>query len=355
MMNATWRANPETPTLGCMSAYEPFAVWAPYPQDVRLRLGEDTLPMRRISADWWVADQIAEPGMRYGFELHDGNNWAGPFPDPRTTSQPDGIHGLSEVTDPAYDWTSDNWTGRDLAGQVIYELHVGTFTPEGTFEGVIEKLGYLRDLGVTAIELMPVQPFGGDRNWGYDGVDWMAVHHTYGGPDGLKKLVDAAHNAGIGVILDVVYNHFGPDGNYNGMYGPYTSGGTTGWGEVVNISGPHSDEVRAFLVSVAAEIGRLQERERQLEAELREAREEPATTELDDETVTKLLGEETLRVLRPGGLLIMQEVGARNLQVICSTFGCGPGGEYAHDPEQTIYRLADPPLPAPPRRLRAPR
>ena len=248
MMNATWRANPETPTLGCMSAYEPFAVWAPYPQDVRLRLGEDTLPMRRISADWWVADQIAEPGMRYGFELHDGQNWAGPFPDPRTTSQPDGIHGLSEVTDPAYDWTSDNWTGRDLAGQVIYELHVGTFTPEGTFEGVIEKLGYLRDLGVTAIELMPVQPFGGDRNWGYDGVDWMAVHHTYGGPDGLKKLVDAAHNAGIGVILDVVYNHFGPDGNYNGMYGPYTSGGTTGWGEVVNISGPHSDEVRAFIL-----------------------------------------------------------------------------------------------------------
>lgn len=231
-----------------MTAHEPFSVWAPDARNVRLRLAEDTLPMRATHDGWWVADRVAEPGMRYGFELFDGTEWSKTLPDPRSTAQPDGVHGLSEVTDPAFPWTSDLWTGRTLAGQVIYELHVGTFTPAGTFEGVVEKLGYLRDLGVTAIELMPVQPFGGNRNWGYDGVEWHAVHAGYGGPEGLKKLVDAAHNAGIGVILDVVYNHFGPDGNYNGMFGPYTAGGNTGWGEVVNISGPGSDEVRAYIL-----------------------------------------------------------------------------------------------------------
>ena len=204
--------------------------------------------MRAGQDNWWFADRVAEPGMRYGFELFDGENWSKTLPDPRSTAQPDGVHGLSEVTDPSFAWTAGNWTGRPLAGQVIYELHVGTFSPAGTFDGVIGKLDYLRDLGVTAIELMPVQPFGGERNWGYDGVEWHAVHAGYGGPEGLKQLVDAAHAKGLGVILDVVYNHFGPDGNYNGMFGPYTSGGSTGWGEVVNISGPDSDEVRAYIL-----------------------------------------------------------------------------------------------------------
>ena len=231
-----------------MTAYEPFSVWAPHARNVRLRLSDETFPMRAARGNWWVAERVAEPGQRYGFELFDGKEWSKALPDPRSTAQPDGVHGLSEVTDPAFPWTSEGWTGRPLAGQVIYELHVGTFTPAGTFEGVVDKLGYLRDLGVTAIELMPVQPFGGERNWGYDGVEWHAVHQGYGGPEGLKKLVDAAHNAGIGVILDVVFNHFGPDGNYNGMFGPYTSGGNTGWGEVVNISGPDSDEVRAYIL-----------------------------------------------------------------------------------------------------------
>jgi maltooligosyltrehalose trehalohydrolase len=231
-----------------MTAHEPFSVWAPNARDVRLRLDGEALPMRATQGDWWVADRVAEPGMRYGFELFDGEHWSKTLPDPRSTAQPDGVHGLSEVTDPEFAWTAENWTGRPLAGQVIYELHVGTFTPEGTFEGVIGKLDYLRDLGVTAIELMPVQPFGGERNWGYDGVEWHAVHQGYGGPAGLKKLVDAAHAKGLGVILDVVYNHFGPDGNYNGMFGPYTSGGSTGWGEVVNISGHDSDEVRAYIL-----------------------------------------------------------------------------------------------------------
>lgn len=247
--HVTWHVVAQTPSLERMTAYEPLSVWAPYAHDVRLHLGDGSVhPLHKRAGGWWVAEQIAEPGMRYGFSLFNGEDWSPVVPDPRTTSQPDGIHGLSEVTDPAFDWTSGEWTGRGLPGQVIYELHVGTFTPEGTFAGVIGKLDYLRDLGVTAIELMPVQPFGGARNWGYDGVDLHAVHSAYGGPEGLKKLVDAAHNAGIGVILDVVYNHFGPDGNYNGMFGPYTAGGSTGWGEVVNISGPDSDEVRAFIL-----------------------------------------------------------------------------------------------------------
>ena len=230
-----------------MTAHEPFSVWAPYARDVRLRLDDAELPMEEQPGGWWVADRIAEPGMRYGYEIHDGENWSTTLPDPRSNAQPEGVHGPSEVVDHGFDWT-DGWTGRPLAGQVLYELHVGTFTPEGTFEGIIGKLDYLRDLGVTSIELMPVQPFGGERNWGYDGVAWHAVHEAYGGPEGLKKLVDAAHAAGIGVILDVVYNHFGPDGNYNGMFGPYTAGGSTGWGEVVNISGPGSDEVRRFIL-----------------------------------------------------------------------------------------------------------
>lgn len=247
--HVTWHVVAQTPSLERMTAYEPLSVWAPYAHDVRLHLGDGSVhPLHKRAGGWWVAEQIAEPGMRYGFSLFNGEDWSPVVPDPRTTSQPDGIHGLSEVTDPAFDWTSGEWTGRGLPGQVIYELHVGTFTPEGTFAGVIGKLDYLRELGVTAIELMPVQPFGGARNWGYDGVDLHAVHSAYGGPEGLKKLVDAAHNAGIGVILDVVYNHFGPDGNYNGMFGPYTAGGSTGWGEVVNISGPDSDEVRAFIL-----------------------------------------------------------------------------------------------------------
>ncbi len=231
-----------------MTAAKPFSVWAPHAQDVRLHLNGQTHPMRREDGDRWVADQLAEPGQRYGFELHDGENWSKTLPDPRSTAQPDGPHGLSEVTDPHFDWTDASWTGRALAGQVIYELHVGTFTPGGTFDSTIEKLGYLRDLGVTAIELMPVQPFGGERNWGYDGVEWHAVQQSYGGPDGLKRLVDAAHDAGLAVFLDVVYNHFGPDGNYNGMFGPYTVPGNTGWGDMVNISGDNSDEVRAYIL-----------------------------------------------------------------------------------------------------------
>lgn len=225
-----------------------YRVWAPRPEDVRLHLNGETIPMTQTDGGWWIADREPQVGDRYGFELFDGTEWSKTVPDPRSQYQPDGVHGLSEVISPDFAWSDDAWTGRILPGSVIYELHVGTFSPSGDFDGVIERLDYLKDLGVTAVELMPVQPFGGNRNWGYDGVLWHAVHSGYGGPTGLKKLVDACHNAGIAVYLDVVYNHFGPDGNYNGMFAPYTAGGSTGWGEVVNINGPDSDEVRRYIL-----------------------------------------------------------------------------------------------------------
>lgn len=232
-----------------------LSVWAPYARDLRLvtRTDDDDTfhPMRPAGGDWWVSDVAATEGLRYGFQVDQGEGFSPTVPDPRSTSLPDGVHGLSRVDDTAYPWTDGTWTGRVLPGSVLYELHVGTFTAEGTFAGVAGKLGYLRDLGVTALELMPVQPFAGGRNWGYDGVAWHAVHEAYGGRDGLKALVDAAHHEGLAVYLDVVYNHFGPDGNYNGFFGPYTTGGSTGWGEVVNISGPDSDEVRRFILDSA--------------------------------------------------------------------------------------------------------
>lgn len=233
-----------------MSSPDRFDVWAPYAHDVQLLLDGEEFPLVRDPdrRGWWISEANKQPGQRYGFRLFDGAEWSKPLPDPRTRHQPDGVHGLSEVTNSDFPWTDHHWTNYELQGQVIYELHVGTFTPEGTFDGVVDKLDYLVDLGVTTIELMPVQPFGGERNWGYDGVDWFAVQASYGGPDGLKRLVDAAHFRGIGVYLDVVFNHFGPDGNYNGQFGPYTTNASTGWGDVVNFSGADSDEVRAYVL-----------------------------------------------------------------------------------------------------------
>ena len=227
-----------------------FEVWAPYAHDVKVVVDDTEHQMRRDEERraWWISDVDKVAGQKYGFSLFDGASWSPPLPDPRSTRQPDGVHGLSQVTDPEFAWTDQHWTNYELKGQVIYELHVGTFTEEGTFDAVADKLDYLVDLGVTTIELMPVQPFGGERNWGYDGVDWFAVQESYGGPEGLKRLVDAAHHKGVGVYLDVVFNHFGPDGNYNGQFGPYTTAGTTGWGDVVNFSGANSDEVRAYVL-----------------------------------------------------------------------------------------------------------
>jgi maltooligosyltrehalose trehalohydrolase len=223
-----------------------FAVWAPRPERVELVLGRERLPMERDEHGWWrrtVAD--AGPGSRYGFSLDGGE----PLADPRSRSQPDGITGLSEVVDPnAFSWRDGRWRGLALPGAVLYELHVGTFTEAGTFDAAVERLPHLVDLGIDAVELMPLAEFSGERGWGYDGVGLFAVHHACGGPDGLDRFVDACHAHGIGVVVDVVYNHLGPEGNHLPEFGPYlTDRHRTNWGDAVNMDGPGSDEVRRFL------------------------------------------------------------------------------------------------------------
>ena len=196
-----------------------------------------------------VFDDV-RPGDRYWYRL----DRKGPFPDPASRCQPDGVHGPSLVVDPAaFPWSSQSWTGIGLRDLVIYELHVGTFTPEGTFAGVLERLPYLVDLGITAIELMPIADFAGSRNWGYDGVALFAPARCYGTPDDLRRLVDAAHCAGLAVLLDVVYNHFGPDGAYASVFSPYyfSERHHTPWGAGINLDGPHADAVRAFFTENA--------------------------------------------------------------------------------------------------------
>ncbi|TMD78632.1 MAG: malto-oligosyltrehalose trehalohydrolase, partial [Chloroflexi bacterium] len=196
-----------------------FRVWAPGKQRVDLLSGGSRIPMTELEGGWWEgADAAASPGTRYGFAIDGGET----RPDPRSASQPAGVLGLSEVVDhDLHSWTDARWSGLSPSRLVLYELHVGTFSAEGTFDGVIDHLPHLVALGVDAIELMPVAEFSGDRGWGYDGVDFFAPHHAYGGPAGLKKLVDKCHAAGLGVVLDVVYNHAGPVGNYLGDFGPY--------------------------------------------------------------------------------------------------------------------------------------
>ena len=200
--------------------------------------------MRRCPDHWWTADHRMEEGVLYGY-IVDGE---GPFPDPRSMFQPLGVHGLSEVVDHGrFEWTDEGWQPPPLAAGLIYELHIGTFSEAGTFEGAISRLPHLVDLGVTHIELMPVAEFSGERGWGYDGVDLFAPHHAYGRPDDLKRLVDACHAYGLAAILDVVYNHFGPSGNYLDRFGPYfTTRYKTPWGDAVNLDGPGSDQVRRF-------------------------------------------------------------------------------------------------------------
>jgi maltooligosyltrehalose trehalohydrolase len=176
--------------------------------------------------------------------------------DPVSRHQPMGVHGPSRVVDPAaFAWTDAAWRGRPLADYVLYELHVGTFSEAGTFDGVIPHLARLAALGITAIELMPIGEFPGARNWGYDGVALYAPQSTYGGPDGLRRLVDAAHHAGLAVVLDVVYNHLGPEGNRLAEFGPYfTDRYRTPWGAAINYDGADSDEVRRFVVDNARDL-----------------------------------------------------------------------------------------------------
>ena len=225
-------------------------VWAPDAERVDLVLAGEELAMFPGDRGWW---SVEAPGLAagddYGFRL-DGHDRV--LPDPRSAWQPHGVHGRSRLVDHgAHAWGDRDWHGRPLAGAVLYELHVGTFTPEGTFGGVAGKLPYLRDLGVDAIELMPVAATAGHRTWGYDGVGLYAVNDDYGGPDGLKDLVDRAHAAGIAVVLDVVYNHLGPSGNHLPEFGPYLGAGSSPWGQAVNLDGPGSDEVRRFVLDNA--------------------------------------------------------------------------------------------------------
>ena len=228
-----------------------FSVWAPVARSVTVVVatgdgaGEHALERRPGERGVFAADVPGvKAGDRYGFRVDDGT----PLPDPLSRSQPDGVHELSEVVAPgAFEWRDERWIGVALPDMVIYELHVGTFTPEGTFDAAAGRLPELVALGVTAIELMPVAEFPGERNWGYDGVHLYAPHHAYGGPAGLKRLVDAAHSLGVGVVLDVVYNHVGPEGNYLDQFGPYfTEVYRTPWGRAVNYDGPGSDGVRRW-------------------------------------------------------------------------------------------------------------
>jgi maltooligosyltrehalose trehalohydrolase len=194
-------------------------------------------------------DAPASPNSRYGFLLDDSDT---ALPDPRSPRQPDGVHSRSQLhTVDESAWTDSHWTGRQLAGSVVYELHVGTFTPEGTFAAAVDRLDHLVDLGIDFVELMPVNGFNGTHNWGYDGVLWYTVHEGYGGPDGLQTLVDACHARGLGVVLDAVYNHLGPSGNYLDRYGPYLAQGANTWGRSINLDGPGSGEVRRFIIDNA--------------------------------------------------------------------------------------------------------
>jgi maltooligosyltrehalose trehalohydrolase len=226
-----------------------FRVWAPRAKAVAVRLigpPERTAPLAPGEFGYHeaVIDGVA-PGSLYLYRLDDDLE----RPDPASRSQPQGVHGPSQVVGLDFPWTDAGWNGLPLYEQVIYELHVGTFTPEGTFDAVIPHLDYLKNLGVTTVELMPVSQCPGERNWGYDGVYPFAAQHSYGGPAGLMRLVDACHAKGLAVALDVVYNHLGPEGNYLRDFGPYfTADYHTPWGEALNYDGPHADDVRRFFL-----------------------------------------------------------------------------------------------------------
>jgi malto-oligosyltrehalose trehalohydrolase len=224
-------------------------VWAPAAGRVEVIADGRGYPMAPQDDDWWAAEVPgAGHGTDYSFRLDGGDLLA----DPRSAWQPAGVRGASRRYEhDRFDWTDARWRGIPLPGAVIYELHVGTFTPDGTFDAAIDRLDHLAGLGVDAVELMPVAAFPGQRGWGYDGIGLWAVHEPYGGPDGLKRLVDACHARGLGVLLDVVYNHVGI-GNRLGDFGPYfTEAHSTPWGPAVNLDQPGSDEVRAFIIGNA--------------------------------------------------------------------------------------------------------
>lgn len=236
-----------------MTPYPPlFDVWAPTPQRVRLAVGDRVVEMSPRGDGWWTPTEAlveAAPDaapVDYGYLLDDAEQ---PVPDPRSRRQPDGVHGRSRTFRPeAFAWTDDSWTGRQLAGAVVYELHLGTFTPEGTLDAALGRLEHLRSIGVDLVELLPVNSFNGTHNWGYDGVDWFAVDETYGGPEAYQRFVDGCHAAGLGVVQDVVYNHLGPSGNYLPQFGPYLKQGRNTWGDLVNLDGEGAQHVRRYIL-----------------------------------------------------------------------------------------------------------
>ncbi|OIJ96082.1 malto-oligosyltrehalose trehalohydrolase [Streptomyces sp. MUSC 14] len=227
-----------------------FEVWVPQADRVTLHCEGTTRALVRDPerVGWWTGEAEADDDARYGFAVDDGPV----LPDPRSRRQPDGPDGLSALVDHGrYAWRA-RWAGRGLPGAVLYELHVGTYTPEGTLDAAAARLQHLVELGVTHVELMPLCPFPGRHGWGYEGVSLWAVHEPYGGPEALKRFVDRAHELGLGVVLDVVHNHLGPSGNHLPAFGPYfTDTHHTPWGSAVNLDAPGSDEVRAFLLGSA--------------------------------------------------------------------------------------------------------
>ncbi|MBU1197050.1 malto-oligosyltrehalose trehalohydrolase [Candidatus Micrarchaeota archaeon] len=227
-----------------------FNVWAPHRNHVAVRVKDDVQSMKReYNGIWSTTLSGARMGTRYSFLLDETLD----RPDPASHFQPEGVHQSSELVDHnVFEWDDDHWRGPNPASLIIYELHVGTFTRKGTFDGVIRRLRELKELGITALELMPVSPFPGTRNWGYDGVYPYAVQHSYGGPHGLKRLVNAAHQENIAVLLDVVYNHLGPEGNYFADFGPYfTERYSTPWGKAIDFDGKNAQPVRAYFIQNA--------------------------------------------------------------------------------------------------------
>jgi maltooligosyltrehalose trehalohydrolase len=228
-----------------------FCVWAPFKKKVAVRLKDkNPIPLNKDKKGYWEGlVEDAGPGDLYKFILEDKEE----FPDPASRSQPEGVHSWSQIVDHNdHSWQDDDWKGLPISKMIIYELHVGTFTEEGTFEAVIDQLDHLLDLGINTIEIMPISQFPGERNWGYDGVYPYAAQHSYGGAAGLKKMIDACHSKGIAVLLDAVYNHMGPEGNYLSQYGPYfTEKYQTPWGAALNFDDKHSDEVRNFFLQNA--------------------------------------------------------------------------------------------------------
>jgi maltooligosyltrehalose trehalohydrolase len=225
-----------------------LTLWAPLKNTIHLKIlypKEATYPMQKDAWGYWTIKQRLDPGTRYMYRIDDALD----RPDPASVSQPDGVHGSSEIIRSNFNWTDQDWKGKSLDELIMYEIHTGTFSEEGTFDAIVSKLPYFKELGINAIELMPIAQFPGDRNWGYDGVYPFAIHPCYGNASSLKNLVNEAHRTGIVVILDVVYNHMGPDGSYLRDFGPYfTNCYKTPWGDALNFDGPYCDGVRSYFI-----------------------------------------------------------------------------------------------------------